>query len=146
MAESIIQRKGSKECLLCRMEAESTGYYGELPHTGLHRHHLIHGTGNRKKAEHYGLWAYVCVRRHHEYGPEAPHANAEVDRRLKQLAQERFEERYSRELWMQEFGKNYLDTGKEDKKGPEGSRGIEGFIRMDDPLEWPEGWEGEKYV
>lgn len=108
MAKSIIQLGGIKECMLCREEADKHGYYGSLPETGLHRHHFLHGTANRKKAEHYGLWAYLCVKRHHEYGPEAPHANAEVDRRLKQMAQRAFEQKHSHELWMQEFGKNYL--------------------------------------
>ncbi|MBQ8006749.1 MAG: hypothetical protein IJ245_03865 [Lachnospiraceae bacterium] len=61
-----------------------------------------------KKAEHWGLWAYVCNERHHEYGPEAPHVNHEVDLFLKQVAQGRFEKLYSHELWMEVFGKNYL--------------------------------------
>lgn len=112
MAKSIIQQVSVKECLLCRLEAQNIGYYGELPHTGLHKHHFIHGTANRKKAEHYGLWAYVCIKRHHEHGPEAPHANAEVDLKLKKMAQRIFEEKYSHELWMEEFKKNYLDDSK----------------------------------
>ena len=68
MAKSIIQAhtdKLSRECILCREEAEKMGYYGELPHTGLHKHHIMFGVANRKKSEHYGLWAYVCNERHH---------------------------------------------------------------------------------
>ena len=61
--KSIIQTGRIKECYLCREEADRLGYYGELPHTGLHRHHFMHGTANRRKAEQYGLWAYVCVQR-----------------------------------------------------------------------------------
>lgn len=140
MAKSIIQQTKVKECLLCRMEAEDAGYYGELPCTGLHKHHFIHGSANRKKAEHYGLWAYVCAERHHEYGPGAPHANAEVDRRLKQMAQRIFEEKYGHELWMQEFAKNYLE--KEDTAEPEegGRIAPPGIIFIEDPVEgdiWP---------
>lgn len=111
MAKSIIQAKTGKldrECFLCRLEADKKGYCGELPHTGLHKHHFMHGTSDRKKAEHWGLWAYVCNERHHEYGPEAPHVNHEVDLFLKQVAQGRFEKLYSHELWMEVFGKNYL--------------------------------------
>ena len=77
MAKSIIQEhtdKLSRECLLCREEAERIGYYGELRHTGLHKHHIMLGTAGRPKAEHYGLWTYLCNERHHEYGPESPHA------------------------------------------------------------------------
>ena len=111
MSKSIIQKhtdKLSRECLLCREEADRIGYYGELRHTGLHKHHLMHGWADRNKAEHYGLWAYVCNERHHEYGPEAPHVNKEVDLHLQQIAQRAFEQKYSHELWMQEFKKNYL--------------------------------------
>lgn len=78
MAKSIIQDTRIRECYLCREEAEKRGYYGELKHTGLHKHHFIYGRFGafRKKAEHYGLWGYMCAERHHEHGPEAPHNNA----------------------------------------------------------------------
>lgn len=113
MAKSIIQPGKIKECYLCKEEAEKMMYFGELPHTGLHKHHFMHGTANRKKAEHFGLWAYVCMKRHHEYGPEAPHVNAEVDKKLKRIAQRAFEAKYSHTEWMQEFGKNFLDEEDE---------------------------------
>ena len=38
MAKSIIQKRTdplSRECFLCREEADRMGYYGELRHTGL---------------------------------------------------------------------------------------------------------------
>ncbi len=119
MAKSIIQAKTGpidRECLLCRMEADRKGYHGELRHTGLHKHHLIHGRYGafRKKAEHYGLWAYMCHERHHEHGPESPHGNAGVDLALKQLAQRSFEEKHGHDKWMQEFAKNYLTEEEED--------------------------------
>lgn len=108
MAKSIIQTE--RECYLCRKEAEENGYYGGLKDTGLHKHHLIYGRFGafRKKAERFGLWAYMCAERHHEHGPESPHGNPEVDLALKRTAQVAFEERYGHERWMQEFGKNYL--------------------------------------
>ena len=113
MAKSIIQKRTSaecRECFLCREEAERNGYYGELRHTGLHKHHFVFGRWGafREKAEHYGLWGYVCNERHHEYGPDAPHNNAEVRRYLSQVAQRAFEAKYSHELWMKEFGVNYV--------------------------------------
>jgi hypothetical protein len=111
MAESIIQSRTGKldrECYLCREEADEAAYYGELPHTGLDKHHIIFGTANRRKSEKYGLWCYVCRERHHVYGPESPHGNHEVDVHLKQIAQAEFEKRHPHELWMSEFRKNYL--------------------------------------
>ncbi len=110
MSKSIIQARTEpweRECFLCREEAEEEGFHGCLPNYGLDKHHFIHGF-SRRKAEHYGLWAYVCRERHHIYGPEAPHSNHEVDLHLQQVAQRAFEEKYGHELWMQEFGKNYL--------------------------------------
>lgn len=41
MSKSILQT--TKECYLCRMEAEAAGYFGGLPSTGLHKHHVIFG-------------------------------------------------------------------------------------------------------
>ena len=110
MAKSIIQTDGEKECFLCRLEAQKAGYGGSLSQTGLHKHHFIYGRFGafRKKAEKFGLWAYVCAQRHHEHGPEAPHCNRQVDLFLKRVAQEAFEKKYGHEKWMQEFGKNYL--------------------------------------
>lgn len=138
MAKSIIQKRtdpASRECLLCREEAERIGYYGELPHTGLHKHHFLFGP-LRKKAEHYGLWGYVCMKRHHEYGPEAPHVNAEVSNHLKQIAQRAFEKKYGHELWMQEFGKNYLEEDEQDADAGNKQNGGEhepsGFFMLTD--------------
>lgn len=130
MAKSIIQDPRIKECYLCREEAENRGYYGELPSTGLHKHHFIHGTANRKLAERYGLHAYVCTKRHHLYGKEAPHANAAVDRRLKQIAQRAFEKKHSHEEWMQIFQENFLweEEDEPNRKEPDTS----GFIPLKD--------------
>lgn len=105
MAKSIIQAKTGKldrECFLCRLNTTA-----ELPHTGLDKHHFMHGTANRRLAEKWGLWGYLC-KFHHEDGPEAVHRNNETDLFLKQVAQGRFEKLYSHEKWMEIFGKNYL--------------------------------------
>lgn len=107
MAKSIISN--TKECFLCREEAEKIGYYGALPSTGLHKHHIMFGTANRKLSEKDGLWVYGCEKEHHEHGPEAPHCNADVDRHLKQIAQRAYEELYGHEAWMKRYSKNYLD-------------------------------------
>lgn len=108
MAKSIIQKTNPRECYLCRMEAEKMGYYGELPHTGLDKHHFIHGTANKKQAERFGLWAYMCRERHHIYGKESPHGNGEVDKMLKRIAQREFEKKYSHKEFMDVFKESYL--------------------------------------
>lgn len=105
MAKSIIQEKTEKldrECFLCMRN------YGIHNNIDLHKHHFMHGTANKKLAEKYGLWAYVCNTRHHEYGPESPHGNPDVDRELRKIAQEKFEELHGHDKWMEVFGKNYL--------------------------------------
>ena len=106
MSKSILQVE--KECYLCRMAADQDGYYGDLPHTGLHRHHVIFGRGNRKKSEHFGLWVWLCVA-HHEYGPEAVHTNARIRRQLSQVAQREFTRVYPNLDFREEFGISYID-------------------------------------
>lgn len=106
MSKSVIQ--DTKECYLCRLKARKIGYTGELSPYGLHRHHMVFGTANRKKAEKYGLWVYVCSEKHHEHGPESPHENREVREMLCRVAQRAFEREHTREEWRREFGKSWL--------------------------------------
>lgn len=133
--KSIMQKE--KECYLCRLEAGKQGYYGELPHAGLHRHHVIYGKGNRKKSEQYGLWVYLCAARHHEYGPEAVHNNRKNRILLCRAAQETFEMKYPRSLFLQEFGISYLDESKtaEKEKNRQQDTIEDGFIRIETGLD-----------
>lgn len=105
MAESIIPQKFNT-CLLCEWQGSKPGDYGQM-NTGLHRHHIMHGTANRALAEKYGVWCYLCPM-HHTDSRAAVHQNAEADLRLKQYAQMIFEQRHGHEAWMQVFDKNYL--------------------------------------
>lgn len=99
-ARSIIhQTEGT--CYLCMLLHGNCRY-----HTTLHEHHIFGGR-NRQKSEEYGLKVKLCVE-HHETGKEAVHKNAAVDLILKQIGQKTFEERFSHEMFMVEFGKNYL--------------------------------------
>lgn len=137
MSKSIIQTE--KECYLCRMAAEDAGYFGELPHTGLHRHHVIFGRGNRKKSERYGLWVWLCVA-HHEYGSEAVHTNRAVRLFLSGIAQQAFMEKHPDIDFREEFGINYLDRLPEELEtrinpGCGVDRVEDGFIRIDTGLE-----------
>ncbi|NLC96882.1 MAG: hypothetical protein GX675_04875 [Erysipelotrichaceae bacterium] len=73
----------------------------------LEKHHIMPGAF-RSKSEKFGLWIYVrCdIHRGTEY---SIHNDEEKLTQLKQLAQEKFEMKYSHEKWMQEFKKNYLN-------------------------------------
>lgn len=74
---------------------------------GLHDHHIIFGTANRKNSERRGLKVWLCYE-HHE-GNKGVHFNRPLDLRLKQMAQEYYETHYgSRDDFRNEFGKSYL--------------------------------------
>ncbi len=113
-----------KECYLCRMAADRIGYTGDLPHTGLHKHHVIYGKGNRKKSEKFGLWVYLCAERHHEYGPEAVHNNKEIRNMLSARAQKAFEREFPKLHFIQEFGKNYTEEKEEVRQQEKDDQGI----------------------
>lgn len=136
MSKSILQAE--KECYLCRLAADQAGYYGDLPYTGLHRHHAIFGRGNRKKSEHYGLWVWLCVA-HHEYGPEAVHTNAQIRRQLSQIAQRAFMRVYPNLDFREEFGISYLDPNETPQTrimtGCGADRVEDGFTRIETGLE-----------
>ncbi len=75
---------------------------------GLEVHHAIHGWANRKKSEQYGLTVYLC-NYHHTGGIKSVHRNINMDTQVKQYAQKYFEANIgSRELFLKEFGRNYL--------------------------------------
>lgn len=63
---------------------------------------------NRKNAEKYGLWIYLCAY-HHNMSDKGVHFDKELDLSLKKLAQERWESEYGdREQFRQVFGKSVL--------------------------------------
>ena len=102
MAKSIIQAhtdRQNREYFLCRQGSSVV-----LPHERLEKHHLIHGTANRRLAEKWGLWAYLCPLHHWEIH----NSDREKDLFLMQIAQGRFEKLYGHEKWMEVFGKNFL--------------------------------------
>ena len=110
MSRSIVQISGRKECYFCRALAEEEGYYGDLTDKGLHKHHIMHGTANRRLADKYGLWVWLCPE-HHELGPEAVHRNRKIDLLLIRIGQKAFEIEYGHAKWMEVFAKNYIDGG-----------------------------------
>lgn len=89
--DSIIQT-GEKQCFI-------TG-----SRINLDLHHCLHGGANRKLADKYGLWVWL----RHDVHMLLHDKDKELDRRLEQVAQKAFEEKYSHKLWMETFRKNYL--------------------------------------
>lgn len=82
-----------------------TGYEGP----GLHKHHCVHGTANRKLADEDGLWVWLRWDFHIADSPHrTPHNDAEIDLMLKRTAQKKYEETHSHEEWMERYGRNYL--------------------------------------
>ena len=102
MSKSIIQNKDKdRSCYLCNI------LHGIDMEQIREEHHIMFGGQHRKKAEHYGLKVYLCIP-HHRTGKEAVHINKEMNEFLRVIAQIAFEKKYSNELWMQEFGRNYI--------------------------------------
>lgn len=65
MSKSIIQEQSGGECYLCDL------FLGiDTPAPIREEHHVMHGTANRRLAEHYGLKVYLCPY-HHRSGPQA---------------------------------------------------------------------------
>lgn len=93
--KSIIQ--GKKECYVCQTQI------------ALHDHHIFFGNPLRKISEKYGLKVWLCWF-HHEgtYGVHGKQG-AELNKKLKQLGQRKFEENHTREEFIETFGRNYLD-------------------------------------
>ena len=73
---------------------------------GLHKHHIYFGS-RRKSSDKWGCWVWLRADWHNlsNYGV---HFNRDLDMRLKRECQERFEELYSHEKFMELFGRNYI--------------------------------------
>ena len=85
-----------KVCLVCKTPYD------------LHKHHIYYGTGNRKISEREGCWCYLCGA-HHNLSKWGVHFNKDLDLRIKQECQERWERKNgTREQFIQTFGKSYL--------------------------------------
>lgn len=92
MSKSIISN--DRKCYVC-----GTTY-------NLHRHH-IYFSSNRKPSEKHGFWCYLCGF-HHNLSNEGVHFNRELDLKLKEECQRRFEENGTREEFVKIIGRNYL--------------------------------------
>ena len=92
MAKSILTKDMSR-CVICGRPKEAV--------------HHVFGGPNRKNSEKYGLKIPLC-NSCHNMSPESIHFNRELDLTIKRKAQKIFESKYSHELFMEVFGKNYL--------------------------------------
>ena len=84
----------NKECFVCAKTYD------------LECHHIFRGA-YRRKSENYGLKVWLC-HEHHTGNKGVHNGNVAVDRYLKELAQRKFEETYSREKFIETFGRSYL--------------------------------------
>lgn len=80
-------------CLICGYEQ-------------IQRHHVFHGTSNRKLADEDGYWVPLCHR--HHTGRDGVHSSRFFDMVLKQTAQRHYEETHTREQFIQRYGRSYL--------------------------------------
>lgn len=74
----------------------------------LEKHHAIHGTANRKKAEELGLWVWLCPECHRSTDGVHGKNGHGKDLAVKMAAEYAFLKHHSMDEWMKEIGKNYL--------------------------------------
>lgn len=115
MARSIMEPRGTYECYNC----------GDT--RNLEEHHIFYGIKHRKKSEHYGLKVHLCPGCHRHKKTGVHGGNTALDERLKKEAEQIFEEKYSRELFREEFGRYYVEENDEAEEQQEN-----GFIRLEE--------------
>lgn len=98
--KSILEPTPAEVCFLC-------GRYGQME-----THHIFGGNPNRRLSEKYGLKVHLCFRCHRD-NKEGVHGNQKKMDQLHRIGQKAFEEKYSREKFMEIFKKNYLDAALE---------------------------------
>lgn len=84
-----------RECYVC----ETT--------IGIEKHHVFGGP-YRDKSEKYGFTRDLCAA-HHRTGKYSAHQNRELNLKLKRECQIEFEQTHSREEFIREFGKSYVE-------------------------------------
>ena len=71
----------------------------------LEKHHCMNGVAERKKAEQDGLWVYL----RHDVHEMVHTTHPELKAMLKRVAQTAYEQKHSRQEWMNRYHKNYLE-------------------------------------
>ena len=96
--ESIVQTNPN----YCYIHKEFMGV--DVP--AVHLHHMIHGVANRKLADKYGCYCFLCLSCHTNL-----HDKGLYDLELQQIAEKTWLKHYNKSIedWIRVFGKNYLD-------------------------------------
>lgn len=85
-----------KRCFICGSEQM------------LHRHHIFHGTANRRISEKWGCWVYLCYL-HHNGSNEGVHFNSALDRQLQRQCQQAWQDLHgTEEDFRKVFGRSFL--------------------------------------
>jgi hypothetical protein len=72
------------------------------------QHEKVYGTGRRKICLKYDCCCVLICARCHQAAHGLIDIGYDINKKLRVEAQQEFEEKYSHELWMKEFGVNYL--------------------------------------
>ena len=88
------------------MQTEKRCYLTGAKGILLHKHH-IYGGPNRRISEANGFWIYL-IPRLHNMSNDGVHFNAELDMKIKQECQLKYEETHTREEFMELIGRSYL--------------------------------------
>lgn len=73
----------------------------------LHKHHIYMGK-NRKISDKNGFWVWLTGEYHNQNSRIDVHHNKDLDLKLKQECQRKYEETHCREDFIQLIGRNYL--------------------------------------
>ncbi len=92
MADSIMQEE--KECYITGSPLD------------LHQHHVFDGS-RRKASDKWGCWIWLRSD-YHNMSDHGVHFDSELDLRIKQETQRRFEQLYGHNKFMAVFGKSYI--------------------------------------
>jgi hypothetical protein len=75
----------------------------------LEKHHIYFGPAKRKVSDRWGCWVWLTPELHRGTAGVHGRDGHGLDLRLKQECQRAFEEWKGRELFMETFGRNYLE-------------------------------------
>ena len=93
---SILQKCELPECYVCGRQ------------DNMELHHIYKGTANRRLSDMYGCVVYLCLPHHMgTYGVHGKYGH-DLDMKLKTECQKAFEEKYTREKFIEVFGRSYL--------------------------------------
>lgn len=105
MSESIVQNE--RCCLVCRTTQN------------LERHHIF-GAARRPISEETGLWVWLCHEHHTGVTGVHSHKGHQLMEELHELGQMCFEEKYGHNVFIERFGKNYIQGDNDEQSFDDG--------------------------